>query len=433
MASGEQQPSQWSFECLLANLQGSNPFKNPAAKRFTLIEPFLNHDVILLQEVSIKTDLKTRAGYHKLLAKDNNEAGILLNKTKFVLDICPEEYLKSIIDGADDLDVVSKDFTSQLERMCIVKAIQNKGNNSVLIVSYHGPNDNKNKPIKKKEKKKQKTTYEKMASEDYCKLYTSLVKAWCFIQKSVGAQHLVIGEDFNFPVNKFREMVPYSEHGLKVYAQVNRTEHRKDKRKTKYVDDTDTDIIDYFVVSKSLELMECVMAPRYDHDPKTINGYFDHDPIVAKFTLLASTTDPLTHMMRELSLVSGPSVMVRKAGIYYLDWQMAHFTVVLEKLGSCSAERWKSKTPKHLSKILQRKDEMNANLNIKELRVILQHLKINVPHPMGIQKSLLINDISDISIEDLTDEQVASSSQKLTSVVPSGLKHDASDRKLLSE
>ena len=169
----------------------------------------------------------------------------------------------------------------------------------------------------------------------YCKRYRNFVKACTLIRNGIRAQHIVIGGDFNFAVEKFRELIPYREHGLCVYSQVNRTEHRI------RVDGNDKNIIDYFVVSKSFKLEECVMAQRLDWNKDFVeyaNYYFDHDPVFAKLGVSTCTTDPLTHMMRELSLVSGPSVLAREAVIG--DMQRTHFAAVLEVLGS-KFEEWK--------------------------------------------------------------------------------------------
>ena len=371
-------PTQCGFTCLLANLNTSTPAKNPQNERFRLIQLLLKHDIILLQEIKISYRLQhcdELKGYLKVL--DSSESGILINETKFgKVESYSTQYLGSLFDGIDKSDV-ARDFKEQLrkQRMCVRKATLTKGNNSVLIISYHGP-------------------YTGMTDLKRQKLYTNLLKAWCLIQSSIGAQHLIIGGDFNFSVQKFRKMIPYHKHRLSVHAQVNRTEHRKGKK-----------IIDYFVVSESIELRECVMAERYDSDPDTLNGYFDHDPIMAKFMVSACTCkpDPLTHLMHELSLLSGPSVIARESVIY--DIQKTHFAGVLEQLRSCD-RIWNFKTVEDLSNIVQSEpQEVKRKLNIKELRVILLYLKVKVPDSSEIEKISISNYIAQ-NMEKLTDIQV---------------------------
>ena len=393
----------WTLTFLLANLchgkckspssQGLSP-PDRTEERFRLIKPFLKHDVILMQEITIADKLQQcdeLKDYHKVL--ENSEAGMLLNRTKFGMGAeLSEEDLNSILSKRAECRKYFKDFKKQFQegRMCIRKATLTNGNDSILLVSYHGPQ--KSKSLEDKSPG--------ISPEVYGELYTNFIISWRLIQDYIRAQHLVIGGDFNFPVEKFREMVLYHEHGLRVCSQVNRTEHRK------RADSKDKDKIDYFVVSKSLELVECVMAQRLDWKPDLVtyaDYYFDHDPVLATFSASAGTTDPLTHIMRELSLASGPSVIAREAAID--DMQRTHFAAVLEVLRS-KFEEWKDFTTQELSDILRSKDKIKSMLDVKELKVILEYLQINMHDPTSAtEKEVLIKAISRIRIKELKDSQ----------------------------
>ena len=395
----------WTITFLLANLEGRGSRKPPDDlleiipgqklkrddERFRLFKNVLKCDkcdIVLLQEPTQIDQLKALDGYHTVLEKKKqaSQAGMLLDGTKYGrVESFTEQYLRSFLGGRGDPHDVNFDvFMKHIQEgtMCIRKATPTTGNYSILLVSYHGPNFKRTAESK---------------DDRYREHYGNFIKAWTLIHNGIGAEHIVIGGDFNFAVEKFREMVPYHEHGLSVYSQVNRTEHRIGAYREKY-------IIDYFLVSKSLELVECVMAQRLDWNPALVNYanyYFDHDPVVAKFTVSAGTTDPLTHMMQELSLVSGPSVMAREAVI--CDWQRTHFTVVLQKLRSLNSRIWNEATIQSLSSILQSRNEMET-FNVEELREILQHLKINVPTGLELNKGILIDHISRIKV--LTNERL---------------------------
>ena len=421
----------WPITFFLANVDDNPASSNPAHRdeRFKLIKPLIKHDVILLQENTICEELE---GYDELItdyykAIEQNKAGILLKKNKFGMEPDDTEQLQlitdvdSILSGAElEGQEYDEFFKKQLQegRMCIVKATLTERNDSILLVSYHGPN--RNESVKKKRRG--------INFDDYGEIYTNFIKNWRLIQDTVGAQHLVIGGDFNFPVQQFREKVPYHEHGLSVYSQVNRTEHRKEAERY-------NDIIDYFVVSKSLELVECVMAQRVNWDPTLVddaNKYFDHDPVVARFTVSACSTDPLTHMMRNMFLLSGPTMSAKAHEAANCDMQRAHFAAILEELRAKSKDgEWEDYSAKELCKILHNKDEIES-LDINELKVILEYLKINAIDAPAAEKEELINATSDIRSRKLTDPQVKHILLKLKKVVPKW-DSETPDRKLLKD
>ena len=270
--------SEWTVSCLLANLKGQGnktksqqqgqAYQGDQLKtsdvRFELLKPFLWPDVLFFQEICFKTNLNTCVelqNYHKFY--NNTKAGILLKSAKLSHCILVNSF-PFFTENVTELPDVHTHFMQQLERMCILHATPvGSSFSSVVLISYHGPKN-----------------------ADHCKLYTNLLKAWNFIRKQLGAKYMIIGGDFNYPVNYFMEKLkqPCSDEKLTVYYPQNTTVLRE-KKTTKLAKQKEK--IHYFIVSTGLvNSLQPVALKFSGYIPENTNFkyYFDHSPILAAFT-----------------------------------------------------------------------------------------------------------------------------------------------------